>query len=71
MKLLLARIESGEVVPTMGRRTLAFAGRTELLRLWDQMGAGEQERLLLAAEAILAREAEPVVVPAISRASIR
>jgi hypothetical protein len=44
-----ARLEAGQVIPTTGRRTMGFAGRAELLRLWDLMDADQQDQLLLAA----------------------
>jgi hypothetical protein len=64
-KLPLARIEAGQVVPTKGRRTMGFAGRAEMLRLWDLMDADQQDQLLLAAAGIVARDDEVALVPVI------
>lgn len=64
-KIPLARLQDGQVVPTYARRSMGFAGRAELLRLWDLMDADQQDQMLLAAEGIVARGEEPVLVPVV------
>jgi hypothetical protein len=64
VKLPLAILDAFGVKPTEGPRTSrGFAGRAAMLEMWQRMDADQQDQLLLAAEGILARRDEPVVVP--------
>ncbi|MDB5375848.1 MAG: hypothetical protein JWR00_294 [Rubritepida sp.] len=63
VKLPLARNKDGQVVSSASIRTLGFAGRSKMIRLWDAMDADQQDQLLLAAEGILARGDEVVIRP--------
>lgn len=66
-RLPLALLSAYGIRPTTERPTATrgFAGRAAMLELWDRMDADQQDQALLAMEAILGRNEEPVVVPAV------